>query len=193
VLTDASGVATVRYVGTAAGADTLQMFLDLAGTGIQAVRDPSATAQVSWLAALPSSPFANSGFRVQSLRASPNGTIKIVFVPVQDGTAAFEATVPTAAVSRAGTSAAQHCKRNQLRIGGRCRPRTTLAGRVSQRGRAGIALTLAVAPSAKLRKALARGRTVQLTARLTYKSRLGGKPFARTFHLTVRGRRRHHR
>jgi hypothetical protein len=192
VLTDASGVATVRYVGTAAGADTLQMFLDLAGTGVQTARDPSVAAQVSWLAALPSSPFANSGFRVQSARASANGTFKIVLVPVQAGTAALEVTVPTAAVSRAGAAAAKRCQRNQVRLAGRCRPRTTLAGRVSQRGRAGVALTLAVAPSAKVRKALARGRTVQLAARLTYKSRLGGKPTSRTFHLKVKGKRKHH-
>jgi hypothetical protein len=192
VLTDATGVATIRYVGTAAGADTLQMFLDLAGTGVQAARDPSVAAQVSWLAALPSSPFANSAFRVQSVRASPNGTIKLVFVPVQAGTAALEVTVATAAVSRAGAAAAKRCKRNQVKIAGRCRPQTTLTGKVSRRARAGVALTLAVAPSAKVRKALARGRTVQLAARLTYKSRLGGKPTSRTFHLKVKGRRKHH-
>lgn len=192
VLTDASGAATIRYVGTAAGLDTLQMFLDLAGTGTQAARDPSAVAQVSWLAALPASPFANSGFRVQSVRASPTGTIKIAFVPVQDGTAALEVTVPTAAVSRAAAIAAKRCKRSQVRIRGRCRARTTPAGRASRSGHAGVALTLAVAPSAKVRRALAKGRTIQLTARLIYKSRLGGKPTARTFHLKVKGRRKRH-
>ena len=192
VLTDASGVATIRYVGTAAGLDTLQAFLDLAGTGVQAARDPSAAAQVSWLAALPSSPFANSGFRVHSIRASSAGGVKVVFVPVQDGTAALEVTVPTAAVSRAAATAAKRCKRTQVRLRGRCRPRTTPAGSSSHRGRAGAVLTLAVAPSLKVRRALAKGRTVQLTARLTYKSRLGGKPTARTFHLTVKGKHKHH-
>ncbi len=188
VLTDASGVATIRYVGTAAGLDTLQMFLDLAGTGVQTARDPSAAAQVSWLAALPVSPFANSGFRVQSIRTSASGAIKIVFIPVQDGTAALEVTVPTAAVSRA----AKRCKRDQVRIRSRCRPQTTLAGKASRHGRAGVALSLVVAPSVKLRRALAKGRTVQLTARLTYKSRLGGKPAAKTFHLKVKGKHKHH-
>jgi Bacterial Ig-like domain (group 1) len=193
VLTDASGAATIRYVGTAAGADTVQMFLDLAGTGTQTARDPSAVTQVGWLAASPTAPFANSGFRVQRVRASSNGTIKITFVPAQDGTATLEVTAPTASISRADAIVAKRrCKSSQLRIRGRCRPRNTPVGKASHRGRAGIALTIEVAPSQRVRKALAKGRTFQLNAKLTYKSVLGGKATARTFHVKVKGKRKHH-
>jgi hypothetical protein len=194
VLTDASGVATIRYVGTAAGADTVQAFLDLAGTGIQTLRDPSSTTQVAWLAApaTPTSP--NSGFRVRSVRASSNGTITISFVPVQDGTASLAVTAPSATLARiAAAAAAGHCKRNQTRIRGRCLGKLMPTGKATARGRAGIALTIVVKSSAKVRKALARGRTVPLTAKLTYKSRFGGKPTTRAFQLKVRGRHKHHR
>ncbi len=45
VITNAAGVATISYVGANAGLDTMQMFLDLAGTGVQASQDPDLDGQ----------------------------------------------------------------------------------------------------------------------------------------------------
>jgi hypothetical protein len=193
VLTDASGVSTIRYVGTAAGSDTLQMFLDLAGSGIQTLRDPSSTAQVGWVASPATPGRANSGFRIRNIRVSSNGTITIAFVPVQDGSASLAVTVPTTTIARAAAlAAAKHCKRGQVRVRARCRAKLTLVGKAAAHGRAGVTLTIAVKPSLKIRRALARGRTVPLTAKLTYKSRLGGKPTTRSFQVKAKGRRKHH-
>jgi hypothetical protein len=193
VLTNSAGVATISYVGTAAGIDTLQMFLDLPATGLQAPQDPASSARITWSAAAPTKPTANGRYRVRSIHAGSDGTITIVFVPVQSGTATFEVMVPTATISRRQAIAARggNCKRNQIRLQGRCRTKTTISGKVSAKGRAGVALKLAVRPSRAIKKALRKGKRVQLTAKLTYRSALGGKPVAQTFHLTVKASRRH--
>lgn len=191
VLTNSAGVATISYTGTAPGADAVQMFLDLAGSGARTSRDPAATASASWT--IPPAP-ANSRFAVRSIHAGANGAITIVLVPVQDGTATAEATVPTATISRnAPTRKRVKCKRNQVEIGGECRPKTSLTGRVLASGRAGVTLKLTIEPSAAVQKALVAGRKVQLAAKLTYKSTLGGTPTARTFHFTVVKPKRHKR
>lgn len=194
VLTDSSGVAAISYVGTAAGLDTAQVFLDLAGTGVRTNRDPSSAAQIAWAPAAPTPPSPNSGFRVQSIHANSHGAITIAFVPVQNGTATVEVTVPTATISHHGAAAVKQrkCKRTQIPIKGRCRPRTTVSGKVSASGRAGVAIRLTVKPSSKVKKALSKGRAVQLTAKLSYKSRLGGKATASVFHVKVRGKRKQH-
>jgi hypothetical protein len=188
VLTNLAGVATISYVGTAAGLDTMQMFLDLPATGLQAPQDPASSAQITWSAAAPTKPTANGGYRVHSIHANSDGTITIVFVPMQSGTATFEVTVPTATVSRRQAIAAKRktCKRNQVRLKGRCRPKTTISGRVSAKGKAGVTLKLTVRPSRAVTRALKKGKKVQLTAKLTYKSALSGKPVAQTFHVTVK-------
>ena len=77
VTTNSAGVATISYAGTKAGLDTIQMFLDLAGTGIQASQDPASAAQVTWL--------PNSGYTIRSVKANPDGTITITFVPAEEG------------------------------------------------------------------------------------------------------------
>jgi hypothetical protein len=187
VTTNASGAATVSFVGTAAGLDTMQVFLDLAGTGSQTQQDPASAAQIIWTPAPPTPPSPNSGYRVQSVHANADGTITIVFVPLQDGTATVEVTVPTATISRnAATVARKKCKRNQIRIKGKCRPKTTLSGKVTAAGKAGVRLKLSVKASSKVKRALKKGRSVQLTAKLTYRSKLGGKPVTQTFHVTVK-------
>jgi hypothetical protein len=193
VLTDSSGVATIAYVGTAAGPDSVQVFLDLAGTGARAKQDPASVAQVTWAPAAPSSPFANGGYRVQSIHASAKGAVTIVFVAVQNGTATFEVTAPTAAISRERATAARQrkCKRSQIRVKGKCLSKTTRSGKLSARARAGVARTLTLQPSTKVAKALKRGRKIALTARLSYRSALGGKSVTRTFHITVKPPRRH--
>ena len=150
VTTDASGTATISYVGTAAGVDAMQMFLDLNGNGSGDSNEPAATAQVTWTPLFPTPTSPNSRYRVQSVHASANGTITVVLVPVQSGTAVFEVTVPTATISRnTSAAAARRCKRSQIRIAGRCRPKTTVSGKVTAKGRAGVALKLTVKPSSR--------------------------------------------
>jgi hypothetical protein len=192
VTTNAAGVATISYVGTAAGLDTMQMFLDLARTGTQAPQDPSAAAQLTWTPA-PPTPTANSGYKIQSIKANSNGTITIVFVPTQEGTALVEVTVPTATISRneAITAKATKCKRDQVKIKGRCRPQTTVSGKLSATGKAGVPLKLTIKPSSKVKQALSKGKKVQLTAKLTYKSKLGGTPTVTTYHFTVKASKKH--
>jgi hypothetical protein len=185
VLTNGSGVATISYVGTAAGLDTMQMYLDLAGTGSQVSTDPAGAAQLTWT---PAPPTPNSSYKVQSIHANSNGTITITFVPTQEGTALVEVTVPTATISRNAIVAKRQkkCKKGQTRIKGKCRPTTSLSGKVSAKGKARIPLKITVQPSRKVKAALKKGKKVQLTAKLTYKSMLGGKPTAQTFHFTVK-------
>ncbi len=184
VLTDASGVATLSYTGTAVGADALALFLDLNGSGTRTPRDPAAAAQIAWTAA-PAT--ASSRFELRSVHVARDGTITIVLVPSQDGTASVAVTAPTATISRDARNARRlACRRSQAVVKGRCRPRSTVSGSVSASGHGGIALKLTVRSSAKVRRALAGGRKVELTAKLTYRSKLGGIPTTRTLHLTVR-------
>jgi hypothetical protein len=194
ITTNAAGVATLSYVGTNAGLDTMQMFLDLAGTGIKAPQDPSSSAQITWI---PVPPTPDSTYKVQSIHANSNGTITIVFVPTQAGQASLEVTVPTGTIARkeaiAARRRAKKCKRGQIKIKGKCRPKTTVSGKVSATGVAGVPLTLTVAPSGNVRKALLKGKNVRLTATLTYKSALGGAPTVQVFHVTVKGKRKHHK
>jgi hypothetical protein len=192
VITNSAGAATISYVGTNAGLDTMQMFLDLAGTGVKAPQDPSSSAQVTWI---PVPPTPNSSYKVQSIHANSNGTITIVFVPTQAGQATLEVTVPTATIARkqaiAARRRAKKCKRGQIKIKGKCHPKTTVSGKVSATGVAGVPLTLTIAPSGNVRKALLKGKNVRLTATLTYKSALGGVPTVQVFHVTVKGKRKH--
>lgn len=188
VTTNGSGVATISYVGTAPGLDTAQMFLDLAGTGSLAPQDPASAAQVTWL---PAPPTPNSTYTVQSIKANSDGTLTIVFVPSQDGAATVEVTVPTGTISRnASIAKKKKCKKNQIRIKGKCRPKTTVSGKVTAAGKAGVPLKITVKPSIKVKKALAKGKKVQLTAKLTYKSALGGAPTVKTYHFTVKAKKK---
>jgi hypothetical protein len=188
VTTNGSGQAVISYVGTAPGPDTMQMFLDLAGTGTQQPQDPASAAQLTWN---PAQPTPNSSYTIQSIKANSDGTITIVFVPSQDGTATVEVTVPTGTISRnASIAKKKKCKKNQVRIKGKCRPNTTVSGKVTAAGKAGVPLKVTVKPSSKVKKALAKGRKVQLTAKLTYKSTLGGAPTVKTYHFTVKAKKK---
>jgi hypothetical protein len=188
VNTNGAGVATLSYVGAGAGLDTVQMFLDLVGNGTQAPQDPASTAKVTWLPPAP-----NSSYKVQSIHANKDGTITIVFVPAQPGLATLEVVVPTGTISRHAASLAKSkkCKKGQVKIKRKCKPAFTLSGKVSAAGAGGVPLTLTVKPSSKVKSALKKGKTVTLTARLTYKSALGGTPTVQTFHFTVKPQKKH--
>ncbi len=195
-----TGQAQISYVGNNAGIDTIQLFVDLTGSGTQTPGDPGGVAQVTFVPRPPppppGPPSPNSSYKVQSVHVNSNGTITIVFVPTQSGSATLEVTVPTASVARNEAIAAKSkkCKRNQIKIKGKCLPKTSLSGKITATGTAGVALKLTVKPSSKVKKALSKGKTVLLTAKLTYKSKLGGKPTVQIYHLKVKGKRprKHH-
>ncbi|HSZ70960.1 MAG TPA: Ig-like domain-containing protein [Solirubrobacteraceae bacterium] len=191
VTLNGSGQAQISYVGHNAGVDTIQMYVDLGGSGSQTASDPAATAQVTFT---PLPPAPNSSYTVQSIKASSNGTITIVFVPTQSGTATLTVTVPTGTIARREALAARHskkCGKGQSRIKHKCRPTITVSGTVSASGTAGVPLTLTVKPSGKVLAALNKGKAVHLTATLTYKSALGGTPTVNVYSLTVKGKRKH--
>jgi hypothetical protein len=62
---------------------------------------------------------------------------------------------------------------------------------VTAKGVAGVLLKISVTASTKVKRLLKKGRTVVLTATLTYTSSLGGKPTVQTFHVRVKGKRHH--
>lgn len=175
VTTDANGNATISYVGTNAGLDAVQMFLDLDGNGSQNGSEPAAAAQVTW------TPTGN--YTVQSIKANADGTVTITFVPVQSGTASVVVTVPTATI-------AARCKKGLVRIKGKCRTPNTVTGKTVAAGVAGKPLVITVKPNSKIRSLLKKGKTVSLTATLTYKSAQGGTPVVKTYRLRVKPKRR---
>ena len=80
----------------------------------------------------------DSSYGVQGIHANSNGTVTITLVPTQAGRAVLVATVPTAAIARRQALAAtqgKKCKKGQVKIKGRCRPRTTVTGRSPPRAR----------------------------------------------------------
>ncbi|HEY4908325.1 MAG TPA: hypothetical protein VIJ73_02405, partial [Methylomirabilota bacterium] len=85
------------------------------------------------------------------------------------------------------------CKRGLARIKGKCRPKTTVSGKVTAAGTGGVPLTLTIKPSSKVRAALKKGKTVPLTATLTYTSALGGTPTVQVFHITVKPSKKKHK
>ena len=189
VNTNAAGQASIAYIGANPGADTVQMYLDLNGSGTQTSNDPVGTATVTWL---PKPPTPDSSYTIKSVHANSNGTITIVFVPTQAGQATLEVTVPTASLSSAQAAKAKKCKKGQIKLHGKCRPKNTLSGKVKATGVAGVPLSLTVKPSSKVKAALKKGKTVHLTATLTYKSALGGTPVVHVYHLTVKPPKKHH-
>lgn len=193
VTLNSAGEGQISYVGNNVGVDTIQMYLDLGDSGTQLPTDPSASATVTFLPKPPPPPTPNSTYKVQSIKANSNGTITIVFVPTQNGTATVEVTVPTATIARneALAARAKKCKKGQTRIKGKCRPKTTLSSKVTASGIAGVPLTVSVKPSSGITKALKKGKTVVLTATLTYKSALGGTPTTQILHFTIKPHKKH--
>jgi hypothetical protein len=193
VTLNATGQAQISYVGHNAGIDTTQLYVDLGGSGSQTPSDPAAAATATFVP-LPPAPTPNSTYKVQSIKANSNGTVTIVFVPTQGGKAEMVVTVPTGTIASNSATAsaakkAKKCKKTQIKVKGKCLPKTTVSGKVAATGVAGVPLTLTVKPSGKISSALKKGKTVHLTATLTYKSALGGTPTVQTFHVTVKGKK----
>jgi hypothetical protein len=143
----------------------------------------------------PAPPSPNSGYTVESITSNSNGTVTLTFVPTQSGEAALVVTVPTASIASASAEAAKskRCKHGQIKIKGKCLPATTVTGKTSAKGTAGVPLKLTVDLSSKIKAQLKKGKTVHLTATLTYTSSLGGASTVRTFLVTVKGKHRRHR
>jgi hypothetical protein len=139
-------------------------------------------------------PTPNSGYTIQSIVGNSNGTVTITFVPTQSGEATMVVTVPTASIASASATdaKAKKCKKGQVKIKGKCLPSTTVTGKASASGTAGVPLKLTVYLSSKIKAQLKKGKTVHLTATLTYTSSLGGTPTVKTYSVTVKGKRPHH-
>jgi hypothetical protein len=141
----------------------------------------------------PPPPVPNSGFTVQSIADNSGGTVTITLLPLQSGEASVAMTVPTASI--ASTSAvdakAKKCKKGQVKIKGKCLPSTTAAGTISASGTAGVPLTLTVDLIGKIKALLKKGKTIHLTATLTYTSELGGTPTVQSEPVTFKGKRVH--
>ena len=76
----------------------------------------------------------------------------------------------------------------------KCLPSTTLVRRGIRQRYGGRAADADGQPlSSKLKAQLKKGKTIHLTATLTYQSSLGGAPTVQTYPLTVKGKRPHHR
>ena len=136
---------------------------------------------------------AMRGSCTPSHHPTPAGALTITASPAQPGAATLVGNVPTGTISRHEASAAKKskkCKKGQIKIKRKCRPATTVTGSVSATGAAGVPLALTVKPSGKIRSLLVKGKTVHLTATLTYKSALGGAPTVQVFHVTVKGKRK---
>ena len=140
------------------------------------------------------SPGAQQRLHDREHRGSPNGTVSITFVPTQAGTGTLVVTVPTASIASASATdaKAKRCKPGQVKIKRKCLPSTTTAGEASASGTAGVPLTLTVSLSGKIKAQLKKGKTIHLTATLTYTSSLGGTPTVQTSQVTVKGKRPHH-
>ena len=134
-----------------------------------------------------------SNYTVKSITENSNGTVTIVFVPTESGEGELVVTVPTASIASTSAVAAKakKCKKDQIKIKGKCLPKNTTSGRASGHGTAGVPLKLTVNLSSKIKALLKKGKTVHLTATLTYKSARGGLPTVETFHLMVKGKKHH--
>jgi hypothetical protein len=141
----------------------------------------------------PPPPVPNSGFTIQSITENSGGTVTITLLPLQSGEASVAMTVPTASI--ASTSAvdakAKKCKKGLVKIKGKCLPPTTAAGTISASGTAGVPLTLTVYLLSKIKALLKKGKTIHLTATLTYTSALGGTPTVLSDPVTFKGKRAH--
>lgn len=187
------GNAEIAYVGNpGTGPQVFLQAVNYAALVAANVPPPSVSCGLPCTPVTPTPP--NSGYTIQSIVSSSNGTVTITFVPTQSGEASLVVTVPTASIASTSATAAKSkkCKHGQVKIKGKCRPSTTVTGRTSAAGTAGVPLKLTVNLSSKIKALLKKGKTVHLTATLTYTSSLGGAPTVHTYYVTAKGKRPHH-
>jgi hypothetical protein len=176
------GNAEIAYVGNPGTGP--QVFLQAVNyAALVAANTPTPTPPATTTTP-PAPPTPNSGYTIQSIVSNSNGTVTITFVPTQSGEATMVVTVPTASIARKTT---KKCKKGQVKIKGKCLPASTVAGKTSASGTAGVPLKLTVNLSSKIKALLKKGKTVHLTATLTYKSALGGADTVHTYQVTVKG------
>ncbi len=154
---------------------------------------PSASAcGAEVLTVLPATVIPSGAYTVKSIVANSDGTVTITLVPAQSGAANLVVTVPTASIASVSATESKSkkskkCKHGQVKLKGKCRPASTVVGKTSGKGTAGVPLKLVVHLSGKIKSQLKKGKTVHLTATLTYTSALGGKATVHTYQLTVKG------
>ena len=144
------------------------------------------------LTVLPATVIPSGAYTVKSIVANSDGTVTITLIPAQSGAASLVVTVPTASIASVAAvdAKSKKCKHGEIELKGKCRPASTAVGKTSGKGTAGVPLKLVVHLSGKLKAQLAKGKTVHLTATLTYTSALGGKATVHTYQLTVKGHKR---
>lgn len=140
-------------------------------------------------------PTPSGSYTIESIVSNSNGTVTITFVPTQSGEATLVVTVPTASIASTSAVAAKSkkCKHGQVKIKGKCRPTTTVAGKTSAAGTAGVPLKLTVNLSSAIKTLLKKGKTVHLIATLTYKSSLGGTATVTSYPVTLKGHKPKHK
>ena len=108
---------------------------------------------------------ANSSYSV-SVSESSSGVITITLIPAYSAEATIVVTIATASIAKDHAVAAKSkkCKKGQVKIKGKCLPATTLGGKASGKGSAGVPLKLKVTLSSKIRALLAKGKTEHVTA-----------------------------
>jgi hypothetical protein len=138
----------------------------------------------------PPPPTPDSAFTIGSIVGSSGGTVTITFIPTQSGTGTLVVNVPTASIASvsATDAKAKRCKAGQVKIKRKCLPSTTTVGEASASGAAGVPLTLTVTLSSKIKAQLKKGKTLHLTATLTYQSSLGGTADVTNSQVTVKGK-----
>jgi hypothetical protein len=108
-------------------------------------------------------PSANSGFTIALSRGDSGGGVQAELVPVVAGVAKLTVTVPTASIA-----SLHGCRRNTVKLHGRCRPRETVIATATGAGQPGVPLALRAKPRASVLRKLKHGRTLHAVATLIY-------------------------
>jgi hypothetical protein len=119
---------------------------------------------------------------VASVTYNRSGTISVVLIPTQPGTATVTITVPAAALA----AARKGCGHGQIRTGRRCTPATVTVGIAQATGHKGVPLKLRIAPTGRIAAALRHGRTIHAILTIRFKPAGGGKPSVTRRHITLR-------
>lgn len=187
VTTNAQGVAQIHIAGASPGTSSVAIFLDLRGAGAQNPGDPAGGAQVTFSPVAPTTP--NSSITVKYVRANPDGSLSVAYVPVEAGAGTLTVTVPAVMVKKG-----KRCPKGTVRRKRRCFSRALTVGSASSAGTAGVLSTLTIKPKGTVLAALRKGRKLAALATISYQSGRGGAPQTDVFHRTLAiHRKRAHR